>query len=57
VLATAAGRQLGEITTMTEGGSVAIPLAEKAAADAGGTPVVSGPQETTASVTVTFELR
>ena len=45
VLATAAGRQLGEITTMTEGGSVAIPLAEKAAADAGGTPVVSGPQE------------
>jgi hypothetical protein len=56
VLATAAGRQLGDITTMTEGGVVAIPLAEKAAAD-GGTPVVSGPQETTATVTVTFELR
>ncbi len=56
VLATAAGRQLGAITTMTEGGSVAIPLTEKAAADAGGTPVVSGPQDTTASVTVTFKL-
>jgi uncharacterized protein YggE len=56
VLAGAAGRQLGDITTMTEGGSVAIPLAEKAVADSG-TPVVSGPQETTATVTATFELR
>jgi uncharacterized protein YggE len=57
VLAGAAGRQLGEITTMAEGGgTIAIPLAEKAAAD-GGTPVVSGPQDTTATVTVTFELR
>jgi uncharacterized protein YggE len=56
-LATAAGRQLGDITTMTEGGAVSIPLAEKAAADGAGTPVVSGPQESTASVSVTFELR
>jgi uncharacterized protein YggE len=57
VLATAAGRQLGDITEMTEGGAVAIPLAEKAAASDGGTPVVSGPQDTTATVTVSFELR
>ena len=55
VLAAAAGRQLGEITTMTEGGTVAVPIAEKAA-DAAGTPVVSGAQETSAAVTVTFEL-
>jgi uncharacterized protein YggE len=55
VLAAAAGRQLGEISAMVEGGSVAIPLAEKAAAD-GGAPVVSGPQDTTATVTVTFDL-
>jgi uncharacterized protein YggE len=57
VLATAAGRQLGDITTITEGGSFAMPLAEKSAADAAGTPVVSGPQQTTATVTVSFELR
>jgi uncharacterized protein len=55
-LATAAGRQLGRITTMSEGGSVAVPMAEKAVADSGGTPVVSGPQETMATVSVTFEL-
>jgi uncharacterized protein YggE len=56
-LATAAGRELGRITTIAENGSVAVPMMEKAAADSGGTPVVSGPQETTASVSVTFELR
>ena len=56
VLAAAAGRQLGDITTMTEGGNTAVPLAAKASADAAGTPVVSGPQETSATVTVTFEL-
>jgi uncharacterized protein YggE len=56
VLAGAAGRRLGAITTMVEGGQVAIPIMEKAAADGAGTPVVSGAQETTATVTVTFEL-
>ncbi len=56
VLAGAAGRQLGAITSMVEGGSAAVPIAEKAAMDSAGTPVVSGPQDTTATVTVTFEL-
>jgi uncharacterized protein YggE len=56
VLAAAAGRQLGRVTAISEGGSVAIPLAEKAVADSGA-PVVSGPQETIATVTVSFELR
>ena len=56
VLAAAAGRELGRVTAISEGGSVVIPLAEKAVADSGA-PVVSGPQETTASVTVSFELR
>ena len=56
VLAAAAGRQLGRVTAISEGGSVAIPLYEKAAADSGA-PVVAGPQETIATVTVTFELR
>lgn len=55
VLAAAAGRQLGRVTAMSEGGSGVVMYAEKAAADSGA-PVVSGPQETTASVTVTFEL-
>lgn len=56
VLAAAAGRQLGRVTTISEGGSVAIPLAERAMADSGA-PVVSGPQETIATVSVSFELR
>ena len=33
-----------------------MPLAEKAAAADAGTPIVPGQQETTATVTVTFEL-
>ncbi len=57
VLAAAAGRQLGEIRTMTEGGAVVVPLSAKSAADAAGTPVVSGAQETTATVTVSFDLQ
>jgi uncharacterized protein len=56
-LAAAASRQVGRVMTMSEGGGGAIPFAEKAAAADAGTPVVSGPQETTASVSVTFELR
>jgi uncharacterized protein YggE len=57
ILAAAAGRQVGRVTAMSEGGGGAIPFAEKAAAADAGTPVVSGPQETTATVSVTYELR
>ena len=59
LLARAAGRDLGRVTAIVEGGAdVAIPFAAKreAAADSS-TPVVSGPQETSASVSVTYELR
>jgi uncharacterized protein YggE len=58
VLAKAAGRALGEIAAMSEGGAQPIPYYEKAAlgADAS-TPVVPGRQETSATVSVTFELR
>jgi len=55
-LATAAGRELGRVTAITEAGAAPVPMAAKAAADAS-TPVVSGPQETTATVSVTYELR
>ena len=57
VLAKAAGRSLGAITTIVESGAQPVPLyAERAAADAA-TPIVPGQQETTASVSVTFTLR
>lgn len=55
VLATAAGRSLGRVTAMSEGGALPVPFVERAAADAG-PPVVSGPQETIATVTATFAL-
>ena len=57
-LARAAGRELGEITSMVESGSASPPgpMAEKAASDAG-TPVVSGELEITAVVSVTFVLK
>src|SRR6188472_2704617 len=56
VLAKAAGRELGRVTAISESGAAAVPVLAKAAADAS-TPVESGPQETTASVSVTYELR
>ena len=56
VLANAAGRELGRVTTISESGAAPVPVFAKAAADAS-TPVVSGPQETTASVSVTYQLR
>jgi uncharacterized protein YggE len=56
VLAKAAGRELGRVTAISESGAAPVPFAAKAAADAS-TPVESGPQETTASVSVTYELR
>ena len=59
-LAKAAGRSLGEITTIVEGGAVGGPeplyRAEAQAADAA-TPIVPGEQETSATVSVTFSLR
>lgn len=58
VLAKAAGRGLGRVTAIVESGSPAIPYAAKdAMAAREATPVVSGPQETIAMVSVTFELR
>lgn len=58
VLAKAAGRSLGGITTMVESGAQPTPL-YRATADAGmsSTPVEPGQQETTATVSVTFDLR
>jgi uncharacterized protein len=57
VLANASGRSLGEISAIVEGGgSDPIPYAERLAADSA-TPIVPGEQETSATVTVTFELR
>lgn len=58
VLAKAAGRSLGSITSMVEGGASAPePLyrAEAQAADSAG--IVPGEQETSATVSVTFSLR
>jgi uncharacterized protein len=58
VLAKAAGRGLGRVIEIVESGDPAIPYAAKdAMAAREGTPVVSGPQETTATVSVTFELK
>jgi uncharacterized protein YggE len=58
VLAKAAGRALGRITAISESGAAPIPIMAKADAvrDAS-TPIESGPQETSASVSVTYELR
>jgi len=58
VLAKAAGRSLGEITSIVEGGAaMPVPYAERAALDAGSTPIVPGQRETTATISVTFTLR
>ncbi len=57
VLAKAAGRALGGVTAIVESGSAPMPVYAKASAAQDSTPVVSGPQETTAQVTVTYELR
>ena len=59
VLAKAAGRSLGEITTIVEGGAATpLPYAGRAAMDsAQSTPIVPGEQETAASISVTFSLR
>lgn len=58
VLAKAAGRELGRVTAISESGTAPVPVfaSAEAARDAS-TPIESGPQETTASVSVTYELR
>jgi uncharacterized protein len=58
VLARAAGRTLGEISSMTESGATPVPF-DRAAKDEAlaSTPVVPGEQETTAMVSITFDLR
>jgi uncharacterized protein YggE len=55
-LAAAAGATLGAVVSVAEGGSSPVPMYQKAADAVAPTPVVPGSQETTASVTVTFEL-
>jgi uncharacterized protein len=58
VLAKAAGRSLGEITTIVESGAQApTPLYDRADAALSSTPIVPGEQEISASVSVTFSLR
>lgn len=58
VLAEAAGRSLGGITSISEGaGATPYPYAERAALDAASTPIVPGEQETSATIVVTFSLR
>jgi hypothetical protein len=57
VLAAAAGRELGRVSSIVEGGATPpVPYAKAEAADAGA-PIVSGPQDIAATVSVTFELR
>jgi uncharacterized protein len=56
-LAAAAGAKVGEVTAIAESGAAPVPLTyDKAAASAAPTPVLPGPQDTTASVVVTFAL-
>lgn len=58
VLAKAAGRPLGEITAIVEGGAQPVPVYRAAAESAAAsTPIVPGQQETTATISVTFTLR
>lgn len=58
VLAKAAGRTLGGITSIVESGAQPPgPLYDRAEAASAPTPIVPGQQETTATVSVTFSLR
>jgi uncharacterized protein YggE len=57
-LAKAAGRDVGRVTAITESSTPQFPVyGKEAMAARDSTPVVSGPQETTATVSVTYELR
>ena len=58
LLAAAAGRSLGRVTAIVEGGgSGPGPVFDKAQASAGSTPIEPGEQQTSAPVSVTYELR
>jgi hypothetical protein len=58
VLAKAAGRSVGEITSIVESGAQPGPLYDRAEAAASApTPIVPGQQEISATVSVTFSLR
>jgi uncharacterized protein YggE len=57
ILAKAAGRELGRVTAISESSAPEGPIYAKAAAAQDSTPVVSSPQETTATVSVSYELR
>jgi hypothetical protein len=59
VLAKAAGRSLGEITTIVEAGATPVPYYDRVQGGdiAAATPIVPGQQETTATISVTFSLR
>jgi uncharacterized protein len=56
-LARAAGRSLGPITSMVEGGATAPQPLYRETAQAADTAIVPGEQETSATVSVTFSLR
>ena len=57
-LAGAAGREVGPAITISESSSAPGPLyAAKDSAGVAATPIVSGPQDTTAMVSVTYELK
>jgi len=57
VLATAAGRSLGKVTEIVEGGgSYPVPMVAKSAVSDAGAPIEAGTRETTATISVTFAL-
>ncbi len=57
VLADSAGRSLGKIESIVEGGnSAVVALSAKTAGAEADTPVIAGPRQTTATVSVTFAL-
>jgi uncharacterized protein YggE len=56
VLAKAAGRTLGAVTAIVEGGVQPVQNGAVASTPAGATPIVPGQQQTSAMVTVTFAL-
>jgi uncharacterized protein len=58
ILASATGRSLGAAITINESSSAPVPFYEKtAASDVAATPVVSGAQDTTAAVSITYLLK
>jgi uncharacterized protein YggE len=57
VLAAAAGRTLGRVTSVVEsGGATPVPMAVRSAVSDAGAPIEAGTRETTATISVTFAL-